>query len=140
MAPVCDASHIVHELAVKACEANGWTIEGDRLRLELDDGRHQMIYVESYEREGRSFLRLYSPFGRAEGLEERRLRAALRFNWTLREVAVAIACLSDDGEHVVLRSELPLEGADAQVLEQAIWGLAKTADDYEKFVFGTDEY
>jgi hypothetical protein len=131
----------VHLLIAQTCESKNWKVDGSRITVPLESDRHQVIHVGEYEADGMQFVRVYSLLGPVADVDERRLRAALRLNWTLPYGAVGVASLDgDEGEQLVLVESALASNLSPERVETVIHSLAKTADNYEKFVFGTDDH
>lgn len=123
----------MHPLFDKVCREAGWTPIAAGVDIDLDDGRSQRVVHEVYDDEGEKLLRVYSVVGPAKRLDERRVRAALGLNWRLKFGAIAIW----EDKLVVTRSFLERD-LDDDELRLAIEFIARTADDYEKFIFRRD--
>lgn len=123
----------VHPLFTKVCADAGWTQKMAAAELALDEGRRQQVIHEVYEEDGEKLVRVYSVVGPAARLDARRTRAALSLNWRLRFGAIAIW----EDQLVVTRSFLERD-LDADELRLAIEFIARTADEYEHYIFRKD--
>ncbi len=133
----------MRETIERICQESGWTLTDNEIRIPLEKDRHQVVEIEEYEARGVPFVRLFSRLGVAEAVDERRLLASLRLNWTLPYGAVAIAALSEgEPETLLLCDSVARDRISAAPdrVKLALQYLAKTADEYERFVFGTDAH
>ncbi len=125
----------MHPLFDKVCRAAGWNPVAAAVDIPLEGGRSQRVIHEKYEDDGDVLLRVYSVVGPANRLDERRIRAALGLNWRLKFGAIAVW----EDKLVVTRSFLERD-LDDDELRLAIEFIARTADDYEKFIFRRDAH
>ena len=123
------------QICRRVCEQQGWELLPSGVHVKFRDGRHQVVSLEFFESEREELVRLYTMIGEIDGMDVRRLVAALRINARLAHGALAVR---DDA--LVMIDTLMLEDADASEIEASIGYLAETADYYEKVLFGTDEY
>ena len=123
------------QICRRVCEQQGWELLPSGVHVKFRDGRHQVVSLEFFESEREELVRLYTMIGEIDGMDVRRLVAALRINARLAHGALAVR---DDA--LVMIDTLMLEDADAAEIEASIGYLAETADYYEKVLFGTDEY
>ncbi|UCE85102.1 MAG: hypothetical protein JSU66_12195 [Deltaproteobacteria bacterium] len=123
------------QICRRVCQQQGWELLPSGVQITFADGRHQLVSLEFFESEREELVRLYTTIGAVDGMDARRLVAALRINARLAHGALAVR---DDA--LVMIDTLMLEDADAAEIEASIAYLAETADYYEKVLFGTDEY
>lgn len=119
----------------RICSHYDWSYFADHVVVPLAEGRHQKVFFEIVEQDGLELLRLRSPIGDIDMLNEVRMRAALRLNDRLRFGAFAIR-----GEELALVDSFLLRHADRDEVASSMLYLAETADSYEDQVFGTDEH
>jgi len=118
----------------KVCEKNGWSQNEYEVALDLGSGRKQKVAFEPFVHDKDQMARIYSIVGDANILSETQLRSALGINNGLAHGALAIR----SGELVVADTFL-MGDADEGEVEGSIRFLAKTADRYEKVLFGGDK-
>jgi hypothetical protein len=123
------------QICQRVCDQQGWELLPSGVQVKFPDGRHQVVSLEFFESEREELVRLYTMIGAIDGMDARRLVAALRINARLAHGALAVR---DDA--LVMIDTLMLEDSDAAEIEASIGYLAETADYYEKVLFGTDEY
>jgi hypothetical protein len=119
----------------QVCQEQGWTLQGNGVRVPLPEDRSQVVELETFEYEDETLVRLTTVIGGAAALSEVRIRAALELNARLPHGAFAVR--SGD---LVMTETLLLEDADATELEASLRYLAVTADRYEEQLFDTDEH
>jgi hypothetical protein len=78
-------------------------------------------------------VRFTTRIGNVLKLDGGRLRAALEVNFRL-----PYGCLAADGDQLVLTETRPLRTTTAESSGEAVEFIARQADAYEKFIFGTD--
>ena len=122
------------EIFQKVCEKHGWSQNEYEVQLDLEGGRKQKVSFELFVYEKDQMGRIYSVVGDANILSETQLRSALGINNGLAHGALAIR----SGELVVSDTFL-MSDADEGEVEASIRFLAKTADRYEKVLFGSDK-
>lgn len=117
------------------CAAQGWAFDRNRVELQLESGRHQGVELESFEFDGEALVRLVSPIGPTEHIEPLHLNSALRLNYGLPYGALALR-----GEQLVLIDSVVADDAEIGEIEAVVRYLAETADNFERTLFGTDEF
>ena len=115
------------------CDKNGWELRGEEAVLSLPGGRQQSVFMETSHEDGEDILRIYSVIGDAGLLDENRMRSALGLNYRLRHGALAIR-----DQQMVLTDTFLTREADHDEVRLSIEYLAKTADQHEKHIYGTD--
>jgi hypothetical protein len=125
----------VPEVFRKVCEKNGWPCQKDQVELVLAGGRKQKVFVETFVHENEQMARAYSVVGTTDALSEVRLKSALSLNYRLPHGALAIR---DDA--LVMTDTFLLKEADDDEVEASVRYLAKTADRYEKAIYGADQH
>jgi hypothetical protein len=118
----------------KVCEKNGWSQNEAQLELDVDGDRKQKVIFEPFVHGKVQMGRVYSVVGDANILSETQLRSALGINNGLAHGALAIR----SGDLVVADTFL-MSDADEGEVEASILFVAKTADRYEKVLFGGDK-
>ena len=121
-------------LCERVCEAHGWELLRSGIQVSFANGRHQLVELEIVQFEAEELVRLSTTIGSIEHLSPVRLTVALRLNAEL-----AHGCLAIKNEDLVMTDTLMLDEADFGEIEASVAFLARTADDYEKTLFGTDE-
>ena len=119
----------------RVCEEEGWELLPTGVRVTFGDGRHQLVQLEFFEFENEELVRLYTTIGDARELSAVRLTTALRINAELAHGALGVRY-----DHLIMTDTLSLVEADAGEIKGSIGYLAKTADFYEKTIFGTDQF
>jgi hypothetical protein len=119
----------------RVCAERVWELTPSGVRVEFPSGRQQVVELEFFEFQAEELVRLHTTIGRIEELDPVRLTVALRINAELPHGALAI--LEDD---LVMTDTLMLDDANFGEIEASIKFLAETADDYERTLFGTDQY
>ena len=123
------------QICSRVCAEQGWELLPSGVKVTFGDGRHQVVSLEFFEFEGEELVRLYTTIGSASAMGAERLTAALRVNAGLAHGALAVK----DGDLAMIDT-LMLKDADSSEIEASIGYLARTADTYEKTLFGTDEH
>lgn len=119
----------------RVCESQGWELLPTGVHVRWPDGRHQLVALEFFEFENEELVRLYTTIGDATALAAERLALALKINARLAHGALAV---KDD--RLIMTDTLMLRDADPGEIEASLDYLAKTADYYEKTLFGTDQH
>ncbi|NDD27753.1 MAG: hypothetical protein EB084_05735 [Proteobacteria bacterium] len=102
------------------------------LNVHLENHRNQAVRVFAQEDGGVQFARFVTNIGSASEFNERKLRTALEMNASLPHGTLAIF----EGSLVMLTS-LRLESDLSQAAE-VVGYIVRTADTYEKLLFGLD--
>jgi hypothetical protein len=123
------------QICQRVCAQQGWKLLPSGVQVSFGDGRKQVVSLEFFEFEHEELVRLYTTIGRVRDMDARRLTTALRVNASLAHGALAV---KDDDLAMV--DTLMLDDADPGEIEASIGYLARTADYYEKTIFGTDEH
>ena len=113
----------------------GWESLPNGIRVTWANGRHQMVALEFFELHEQEFVRLYTRIGPIEALDEARLGMALRVNAGLAHGALGVI-----HDSLAMLDTQILRDADFDEVKASIDYLARTADSYEKTLFGTDTY
>jgi len=121
-------------LCERVCQERGWELLPNGVRLVFEDGRQQLVVLETFEHEDALRLRLTTRIGALDALPASQVLAALRANAYLAHGALAA---EDDA--LTMTDTLTLDALDARELEAGLLYLAQVADRYEKQLFGTDE-
>jgi hypothetical protein len=119
----------------EVCAAHDWELLPTGVFVQFSGGRHQLVRLEFFEYEMEELVRFSSTIGSVESLSRERLMTALRVNADLAHGGLAII---DD--ELCLVDTLLIEGADSQAVAASIEYLAKSADEYERVIYGTDEH
>jgi hypothetical protein len=122
------------EICSQVCREQGWELLPSGVRVDCDEGRHQLVALELFESSDEELVRLSTTIGAVAELGAMRLATALRINYDLAHGALAIR---DD--QLVMIETLPLEDAGSAQIEASIRYLAQTADRYERSLFDIDE-
>ena len=123
------------ETCRRICAEQGWELLPTGIHIRWPDGRQQLVDLSFFEAEGVEMVRLSTTIGAAEALSNQRLRAALEINATLAHGAFAVA-----DRHLIMTDTLLLRDARPEELESALRHLARTADNYESALYGTDDF
>lgn len=119
------------------CELSFENYEGEDeavVNMQLDDGRHQVLTIEPSRREGRAFLRITTPVAKATELKPQQLKQVLQLNASLLYGAFALL-----GDELILTDTIDRGPQDdPEVCARIMAHVARTADNYEKMVFGRD--
>ena len=115
-----------------ACANQGWELLPTGVLVLLGDGRRQLVSIEFFEYQEEELVRLWSATGPVSALSREQLATALDSNMHLAHGALAI---KDDD--LCLVDTLPGD-ADENDVAACIEFLARSADEYERVVFGTD--
>ena len=127
--------HTFADLCRNVCHDQGWDLLPNGVRVEWDDGRHQLVELETIDHETKALVRLFTTIGSVERLTPVRLTIALRINAELAHGAFAV---KDD--HLIMVDTFLIGGVDEGQIAASIRFLAETADYYEKAIFETDEH
>jgi len=123
------------DLCTQICNQAGWERLPNAIRVTWPGGRHQLVALEYFEQQDQEFVRMCTRIGPVEVLDEDRLISALRVNAGLAHGALAVM----HDALVMLDTQL-LQDAEPNEIKASIDYLARTADSYEKTLFGTDAY
>jgi hypothetical protein len=130
-----DEREAFDRICTEVCAGNGWALEGRRIDVPLDGGRHQKVSIEDFAFEGAALVRLVSTIGNAARVEPLRLVGALRINFGLPHGALAIR-----GDDLVMVDTVQPGRTEASELEASVRYLAETADRFERTMFGPDAH
>lgn len=122
-------------LCRRICEQQGWELKPDGVQVRFADGRHQVVSLEFFEHEEEELVRIFTTIGRTDSLTAERLSLALSINARLAHGALAVK-----NDALIMTDTLMLKDAGSAEIEASLAYLAKTADYYEKMLFGTDEH
>jgi len=123
------------ELCHQVCDSQKWELLPTGTVVRWGDGRHQLVSLEPFEFEREELVRLWSIIGEVADLTRDQLVTALRANGGLAHGALAIR-----SEQLCMTDTLMLAEAGADEIKAAIEFLARSADDLERSLYGTDEY
>ncbi len=126
----------LRELVDAIARQRGWETGQERgqATLSVPQGpRSQVVSVTEFGDGGEPMVRYTTRIGKAAALEGARMRAALEVNYRLPH-----GCLAIDGDQLVLTATRPLAATTPETSGEAIGFIARQADAYEKFIFGTD--
>ena len=118
----------------QVCEAHDWELLPTGVFVRFGDGRGQLVRLEFFEHELEELVRFSSVIGAIDSLSRERLVTALRANSGFAHGGLAII---DDDLCVV--DTLIIAGAEARAVAAVIEYLARSADEYERIVFGVDD-
>jgi hypothetical protein len=121
------------KLCESTCQDEGWKFLSDGIHAVWSDNRQQLVTIEFFEADGQEFARLSTRIGPIEELGEERLLMALRVNAGLPYGALAVA-----QQDLVMIDTHMLSDVDLEEVSASVKYLARTADSYEKSLFGTD--
>ncbi len=130
-----DARQTFGRLCQQVCASQGWRLLPTGVEVRWGDGRHQLVRLELFDHDGQTVVRLLTSIGPVGDLERSRLLQALRANGELAHGALAVR-----DEELVMTDTLLVAEADAREMEAAVAFLARTADDYERVLFDTDDH
>ena len=119
----------------EVCETHNWELLPTGVLVRFGDGRRQLVSIEFFEYEQEELVRLSSIIGPVEQLSRGGLVTALRANGELAHGALAIR-----DEDLCLVDTLLIEDADVHAVAASIEFLARSADEYEEVLYGTDEH
>jgi len=119
----------------EVCAAHDWELLPTGILVRWGDGRRQLVRLEIFESEGETLVRLSTTIGDAGRLDRDRLVLALETNAELAHGALAI-----QSGHLCMTDTLMLGASDVEEIEASIDYLSRRADEYERALFGTDEY
>lgn len=122
-------------LCDRVCRRTGWELLPNGVRVHWEDGRHQLVALEFFEHGEGEFVRFSTRIGPVDRLDEERIFMALRVNAGLPHGALAVM-----HDALVMLDTQILEDADENRVQASVDYLARTADSYEKTLFGTDAY
>ena len=128
-------SNSFSELCKQVCDSQKWELLPTGIVVRWGDGRHQLVSLEPFEFEREELVRLWSIIGDVADLSREQLVTALRANSLLPHGALAIR-----SEQLCMADTLMLAEAGVDEIKAAIEFLARSADDLERNLFGTDEY
>jgi len=117
------------------CRDRGWDLLPTGVHVSLPNDRGQLIEIEFFQFKREELVRLFTTIGEVNGMGAVRITVALRINTEL-----AHGCFAIHEDHLVMTDTLMLRDADSAEIEASIGYLAETADQYEKMIFGTDQY
>jgi len=123
------------EMCREACARHNWELLPTGVLVHFGDGRSQLVRVEVFEFQLEELVRFSSTIGSSEELSRERLLIALRANAELAHGGLAIL----DGE-LCMVDTLLIEAADSQAVAASIEYLARSADEYERVIYGTDNH
>ncbi len=123
----------IPEVFQKVCDKNGWSLGGNTVEITLDGGRRQRVFVETFRHEDDEMARAFTVVGSSEDLSQTRAQSALGLNFGLSHGALAI----HEG-NLVMTDTFLIKDADEDEVEASVRFLSKTADRYEKLIYGTD--
>jgi hypothetical protein len=123
------------QILERVCRDRGWEVLPTGVQVSWPNDRRQLIELEFFQFEDEELVRLFTTIGESESMSAVRLTIALRTNFEL-----AHGCLAVREDHIVMTDTLMLRDAGFGEIEASISYLAKTADHYEKTIFGTDQY
>jgi hypothetical protein len=122
------------ELCRQVCDSQNWELLPTGIVVRWGDGRHQLVSLEPFEFEREELVRISSIIGHVAELTREQLVTALRANTRLAHGALAIR-----SEQLCMTDTLMLVEAGVDEIKAAIEYLARSADEYERSLFGTDE-
>ena len=112
-----------------------WSCTSDQIELSLLDGRRQQVHFEYFDHEQVAMVRFYTRIGSTRRIQTERLVFALELNWKMPHGAMAV-----QGDTLALVETMPLAGASGPKVASVVVFLAEMADQYEKSMFGQDDY
>lgn len=121
------------------CELSFQDNEGEDeavINMQTAGERHQVVTAQQWIYEKKRFLKFYTPVAKVGALKPAKLKQLLILNSSLVYGSFALA-----GDDVVLTATLDLSlppDIAADTCINLLQKLAKTADSYEKLVFGRD--
>ena len=119
----------------RVCEEQRWKLLPTGVELRWPDGRHQLVSLEFRDFDGEDLVCFSTVVGDARVLPPGRLMLALQANARFPHGALAVR---DD--QLIMRDTFLLADVDAAQIRASIAYLARTADDYERIFFQTDEH
>lgn len=128
-------SRAFSDLCRQVCESLNWELLPTGIVVRWGDGRHQLVSLEFFEFEREGLVRLSTTIGKIAELNREQLMTALRSNAELAHGALAI-----QGNNLCMTDTLMVAVSGPAEIEAAIEYLARTADEYERTIYGTDEY
>jgi len=119
----------------EVCERHDWELLPTGVLVRFGDGRRQLVSLEFFEYEQEELVRFSSTIGPVEELSRERLLTVLRSNCELAHGGLAI-----QDEDLCLVDTLLIEDADVHAVAASIEYLARSADEYERVIYGTDDH
>jgi hypothetical protein len=116
-----------------ACEGQDWELLPTGIVVHFGDGRHQLVRLEFFEYQREELFRLSTTIGPVADLERAQLVLVLESNSEFPHGALAIR-----GADLCMTDTLMLGESGPAEIEAAVDYLARTADEYERSLFGTD--
>jgi hypothetical protein len=117
------------------CEQQQWELLPTGIVVRWGDGRHQLVALETFEFEREELVRLASIIGDVADMSREQLATALRVNGGLAHGALAIRA-----DQLCMTDTLMLAEAGIDEIKAAIEFLARSADEFERTLYGTDEH
>jgi hypothetical protein len=127
----------IRELVDGVAGRTGWPRDasGAGLSVPVGQDRQQTIFFQEFKDGHDAVARLWTRIGSISALNEKRLAASLQVNFRL-----PYGCLAIDRDTLVLTDTHKLEGWTAPEAAATAEYLARQADLYEKFIYGTDAH
>ena len=116
----------------QACEQQGWELLPTGVLVRCGEDRRQLVAIEFFEFDQEELVRISSVMGEVASLRRDQLAIALSSNMHLAHGAMAI-----QGDSLCLVDTLPSD-ASAEEVAACIDYLARSADEYERLVYGAD--
>lgn len=129
------SQHAFADLCREVCASQNWELLPTGIVVHFGDGRHQLVSLEFFESGREELVRLTTTIGDVAKLHRDRLVLALETNASLAHGALAIK-----SGQLCMIDTLMVEASGSAEIEAAIDYLARLADEYERSIFGTDDY
>lgn len=128
------SQHAFAEHCRRVCESQNWELLPTGIVVRFGDGRHQLVGLEFFEYQREALARLSSTIGAAAALSRAQLVLSLEMNARLPHGAFSI-----QGGNLCMTDTLMIETSGPAEIEAAVDYLARTADEHERLLFGSDE-
>ena len=130
-----DFTTFISQVAEMASAALSEDVEAEEsvLTLATAAGRSQAVRAYPFEDEGHSYVRLYTPLGKAGEIPHQRLVTAMELNSSLTHGAFSLF----EGR-LTLTDTLELEAIRLEEGARVLGYLGRMADTFEKLVYGVD--
>jgi hypothetical protein len=117
------------------CASQNWELLPTGIVVRFGDGRHQLVALEFFEYLREELVRLSTTIGPVESLGRSQLVLTLETNSRLPHGAFSIR-----GGNLCMTDTLMIETSGPAEIEAAVDYLARTADEHERLLFGSDEH
>ena len=102
------------EIFEQVCRKNGWTLQDGEVVMDVEGGRTQTVYLQTFVHETTQMARAYTLVGSSGALSPLRMEAALKLNYSLPHGAMAF----HQGQ-LVMTDTFVVQDADVGEVEDA---------------------